>query len=35
MPLLRKGPKFLKIGAAVRYKREDVSSWLESCPGMR
>ena len=30
--LLRKGPKFLKIGAAVRYRPEDVSAWLESCP---
>jgi excisionase family DNA binding protein len=28
----RKGPKFLKIGSAVRYKREDVDAWLESCP---
>ena len=27
-----KGPKYLKIGAAVRYKPEDISSWLESCP---
>ena len=26
------GPKYLKIGAAVRYKPEDVSAWLESRP---
>jgi predicted DNA-binding transcriptional regulator AlpA len=30
--LLRQGPKYLKIGAAVRYRREDVSAWLESRP---
>jgi predicted DNA-binding transcriptional regulator AlpA len=30
--LLRQGPKFLKIGAAVRYKPEDISVWLESRP---
>jgi predicted DNA-binding transcriptional regulator AlpA len=30
--LLRQGPKYLKIGAAVRYKSEDISAWLESCP---
>ncbi len=30
--LLRQGPKFLKLGAAVRYKPEDVSAWLESRP---
>jgi predicted DNA-binding transcriptional regulator AlpA len=30
--LLRQGPKYLKIGAAVRYKAEDVSAWLESRP---
>ena len=30
--LLRQGPKYLKIGAAVRYKPEDVSAWLESRP---
>jgi predicted DNA-binding transcriptional regulator AlpA len=30
--LLRQGPKYLKIGAAVRYKAEDVSVWLESRP---
>ena len=30
--LLRQGPKYLKIGAAVRYKAEDISIWLESRP---
>lgn len=30
--LVRQGPKYLKIGGAVRYKPEDVSSWLESRP---
>jgi predicted DNA-binding transcriptional regulator AlpA len=30
--LLRQGPRFLKIGAAVRYKPKDVSAWLESRP---
>ena len=30
--LLRQGPKYLKIGAAVRYKPEDVAAWLEARP---
>ncbi len=30
--LLRQGPKYLKIGAAVRYKSEEISAWLESRP---
>lgn len=30
--LFGQGPKYLKIGAAVRYKPEDVSAWLESRP---
>ena len=30
--LLRQGPKYIKIGAAVRYKPEDLTSWLESRP---
>jgi len=30
--LLRQGPRFLKIGSAVRYKPEDISAWLESRP---
>ena len=29
--LFRTGPKYLKIGAAVRYRREDVEDWLCSC----
>jgi predicted DNA-binding transcriptional regulator AlpA len=29
--LFRTGPKYLKIGAAVRYRREDVEAWLSSC----
>lgn len=28
--LLRQGPKYLKIGAAVRYKPNDVLAWLSS-----
>src|SRR3954452_8634094 len=30
--LLRHGPKYLKIGAAVRYRREDLDAWLGSRP---
>ena len=30
--LLRQGPKYLKIGSAVRYKPEDISAWLASRP---
>ena len=30
--LLRQGPKYIKIGAAVRYKPADISAWLESRP---
>jgi len=30
--LLRQGPKYLKIGSAVRYRPEDVSLWLASRP---
>ena len=30
--LLRQGPKYLKIGAAVRYRAEDITAWLESRP---
>jgi predicted DNA-binding transcriptional regulator AlpA len=30
--LLRQGPKYLKIGTAVRYKPEDFAAWLESRP---
>lgn len=30
--LFRLGPKYIKIGAAVRYRPEDVSTWLDSRP---
>jgi predicted DNA-binding transcriptional regulator AlpA len=30
--LLSQGPKFLKIGASVRYRPEDVDAWLDSRP---
>lgn len=30
--LLHQGPRYIKIGAAVRYKAEDISAWLESRP---
>jgi predicted DNA-binding transcriptional regulator AlpA len=30
--LLRLGPKYLKIGAAVRYRPEDIAAWLASRP---
>jgi predicted DNA-binding transcriptional regulator AlpA len=30
--LLQGGPKYLKIGSAVRYKLKDISDWLESRP---
>jgi predicted DNA-binding transcriptional regulator AlpA len=30
--LLRQGPKYLKIGSAVRYRIEDLRAWLESRP---
>jgi predicted DNA-binding transcriptional regulator AlpA len=30
--LFRQGPKYIKIGSAVRYKPEDISAWLESRP---
>jgi predicted DNA-binding transcriptional regulator AlpA len=30
--LLRQGPRYVKIGAAVRYKIEDVQAWLKSRP---
>ena len=30
--LLRQGPQYLKIGAAVRYRTEDIRAWLESRP---
>ena len=30
--LLRQGPKYIKIGSAVRYRIEDVRAWLDSRP---
>jgi predicted DNA-binding transcriptional regulator AlpA len=30
--LFRQGPKYIKIGASVRYRAEDVRAWLESRP---
>jgi predicted DNA-binding transcriptional regulator AlpA len=30
--LLKQGPKFLKLNAAVRYRAEDLKAWLESRP---
>ena len=30
--LLRQGPKYLKLGSAVRYRAEDIASWLRSRP---
>jgi predicted DNA-binding transcriptional regulator AlpA len=31
--LFRTGPRFVKIGSAVRYRRLDLEAWLDSCPG--
>jgi predicted DNA-binding transcriptional regulator AlpA len=30
--LFKQGPKYLKIGASVRYPAEDVRAWLEPRP---
>lgn len=30
--LLRQGPRYIKIGSAVRYRPEDVSAWIASRP---
>ena len=30
--LIRQGPKYLKIGSAVRYKPEDLADWLQTRP---
>src|ERR1700733_292763 len=30
--LNRRGPRFLKLGSAVRYRREDINAWLASLP---
>jgi predicted DNA-binding transcriptional regulator AlpA len=29
---LEQGPRFIKVGFAVRYRNEDVAAWLESRP---
>jgi predicted DNA-binding transcriptional regulator AlpA len=29
--LFRKGPRFLKVGSLVRYKRVDVEEWFNAC----
>lgn len=31
--LFRKGPKFVKIGRSVRYRRRDLETWVDSCAG--
>jgi predicted DNA-binding transcriptional regulator AlpA len=31
--LLKQGPRYIKIGAAVRYRPEDLVGWLDSRPG--
>jgi predicted DNA-binding transcriptional regulator AlpA len=28
--LVRQGPKYIKIGAAVRYRPKDVESWIDA-----
>lgn len=30
--LLRQGPKYLKLGASVRYRADDFLAWLETRP---
>jgi predicted DNA-binding transcriptional regulator AlpA len=30
--LLQRGPKYIKIGGAVRYRPEDVTAWLATRP---
>jgi predicted DNA-binding transcriptional regulator AlpA len=27
-----KGPRYVKIGSAVRYRQEDINAWLDSRP---
>jgi predicted DNA-binding transcriptional regulator AlpA len=31
--LVGQGPRYLKLGRAVRYQREDLAAWLKSRPG--
>ena len=30
--LLQRGPRFVKVGALVRYRPEDLEQWMESLP---
>lgn len=30
--LLKQGPRYLKLGASVRYRPADVAAWIESRP---
>ena len=30
--LFGQGPRYIKIGASVRYKPDNVTAWLETCP---
>jgi excisionase family DNA binding protein len=30
--LLQRGPRFIKVGALVRYRAEDLDQWLENLP---
>ncbi|MCL4488882.1 MAG: helix-turn-helix domain-containing protein [Chloroflexi bacterium] len=30
--LLKKGPRYIKVGSAVRYRLDDVQAWLETRP---
>lgn len=30
--LIRCGPRYLKVGSAVRYKPEEVQGWIDACP---
>jgi len=30
--LLQRGPRFIKVGALVRYRAEDLEQWMESLP---
>ena len=30
--LAQRGPRFIKVGALVRYRAEDLEQWLESLP---
>jgi len=30
--LVRRGPRFVKVGALVRYRPEDLEQWMDSLP---